>query len=85
MGVAWDTQTHRCGRQTDGDIQGQWEMDAERDSHRLGRSGLVTVPKMVIRLQLMITSRVRDFPCGPVVKTLHFQCRVCGFHPWSWN
>lgn len=48
MGVAWDTQTHRCGRQTDGDIQGQWEMDAERDSHRLGRSGLVTVPKMVI-------------------------------------
>ena len=60
-------------------------MDAGRDSHRLGQSGLVTVPKMVIRLQLMIASHVRDFPGGPVVKALRFQCRVCGFDPWSWN
>ena len=25
----------------------------------------------------------RDFPGSPVVKTLHFQCRVCRFDPWS--
>ena len=23
------------------------------------------------------------FPGGPGVKTLHFHCRGCGFHPWS--
>ena len=28
---------------------------------------------------------VRDFPGGPVVKTLHFQCRGHGFDPWSGN
>ena len=22
---------------------------------------------------------------GPVVKTLHFQCRECGFDPWLEN
>ena len=26
-----------------------------------------------------------DFPGGPVVKTSHFQCRGCGFDPWSGN
>ena len=26
-----------------------------------------------------------DFPGGPVVKTLCFQCRGHGFDPWSWN
>ena len=25
----------------------------------------------------------RDFPDGPVVKTLHFQCRWCRFDSWS--
>ena len=29
--------------------------------------------------------RFRDFPGGPVVKSLHFQCREHGFHPWSGN
>ena len=27
----------------------------------------------------------RDFPGGPVVKTLHFHCRGYGFDPWSGN
>ena len=27
--------------------------------------------------------QLRDFPGGPVVKTLHFHCRGCGFDPWS--
>ena len=24
----------------------------------------------------------RDFPCGPVAKTLYSQCRGLGFNPW---
>ena len=27
----------------------------------------------------------QDFPSRPVVKTLHPQCRRCGFAPWSGN
>ena len=27
----------------------------------------------------------RDFPGGPVVRTLHLGCRGCKFHPWSRN
>ena len=27
--------------------------------------------------------RVRDFPGGPVVRTLPFKCRGQGFNPWS--
>ena len=30
-------------------------------------------------------SDLRDFPGGPVVKTPSFQCRGCGFGPWSGN
>ena len=29
--------------------------------------------------------RFQDFPGGPVVKTLHFQCRRRGFDSWSGN
>ena len=29
--------------------------------------------------------QVRDFPRGPVAKTLHSQCRGSGFDPWSGN
>ena len=28
---------------------------------------------------------IRDFPGGPLVKTLHFQCRRGSFDPWSGN
>ena len=28
---------------------------------------------------------LRDFPDGPVVKTLCFKCWESGFHPWSRN
>ena len=27
----------------------------------------------------------RDFPDGPAVETLCFQCRGCGFDPWTGN
>ena len=27
----------------------------------------------------------REFPGNPVLKTLHFHCRGCGFDPWSGN
>ena len=26
-----------------------------------------------------------DFPAGPVIKTLYFQCREFRFHPWTGN
>ena len=29
--------------------------------------------------------KARGFPGSPVVKTPHFNCRGCGFHPWSGN
>ena len=30
-------------------------------------------------------TKMRDFPGGPVVQTLCFQCRGHGFNPWSGN
>ena len=27
----------------------------------------------------------KDFPSGPVFKTVPFQCKGCGFDPWSGN
>ena len=45
-----------------------------------------------IRIQYMIKvvfkiggNRGRDFPGGPVAKTLSSQCRGPGFNPWSVN
>ena len=32
-----------------------------------------------------LKNEVRDFPSGPVAKTLCFQCRGCRFNPWSGN
>ena len=31
------------------------------------------------------TVHTGDFPCGPVVRTLHFHCRGLGFNPWLVN
>ena len=36
-------------------------------------------------LKVESTETSRDFPGGPVVKTLNFQCRQCGFSTWSGN
>ena len=30
-------------------------------------------------------ANILDFPAGPVVKTLHSQCRDPGLDPWSGN
>lgn len=49
VGVNWDTQTHSCGQRTDRHIHRQLETDRERDSQRLGQSGLATIPIIVIR------------------------------------
>ena len=34
---------------------------------------------------MKVKSVCRDFPGGPAVKTLCFQCRGYGFDPWSGN
>ena len=34
---------------------------------------------------IKIYTNYRDFPGGPVVKTLCSQCRVHGFNRWLWN
>ena len=34
---------------------------------------------------LCFQARMRDFPGGPVVKTLRFHCRGHGFYPWLGN
>lgn len=44
MVMVWGTQTHRCGRQTDGHIHSQLKSEAGGDSLRIGQSRLVTVP-----------------------------------------
>ena len=31
----------------------------------------------------LIVKRKRDFPGGPLVKTLSFHCRRHGFNPWA--
>ena len=31
------------------------------------------------------TKEMKDFPGGPVVKTLCFHCRGLGFNPWLGN
>ena len=32
--------------------------------------------------EVNINKAPRDFPGGPVAKTMHFQCRGHGFDPW---
>ena len=34
-------------------------------------------------MYIVLEGNYRDFPGGPVVKTLCFQCRGHGFDPWS--
>ena len=36
-------------------------------------------------LEEVIENNDPDFPGGPVVKTLCFQCRGCGINSWSGN
>jgi len=33
----------------------------------------------------LLRNKSRDFPGGPVSKTLHFHCKGHGFDPWSGN
>ena len=53
------------------EMGGGWEGPAKVSGH--------------LRLRNMCAFRISvlwDVPGGPVLKTLYFQCRVCGFHPW---
>ena len=36
-------------------------------------------------LEEVIENNDRDFPGGPMVKILCFQCRGCGFNSWLGN
>ena len=37
------------------------------------------------KMRMLKIYSLRDFPGGPVGKTLHSQCRVPRFDPWSGN
>ena len=39
-------------------------------------------PHLAVCRKLAIQEELRDFPGGPVVKTLTFHCRRCRFGPW---
>ena len=48
----------------------------------LEKHTLLFVP---FNLKFEVIGKNRDFPSGPVVKTLCFQCSRCGFDPCSGN
>ena len=45
----------------------------------------VTVKRIKVLCAVFFKKKRRDFPRGPMVKTLPFQCRGHGFDPWSRN
>ena len=40
---------------------------------------------LILRVAHFKKLALRDFPCGPVVKTLCFHCRGHRFDPWLGN
>ena len=53
----------------------------------VGQEGVMNFNIAVLSLRFWLDIKMevnvfRDFPDGPVVKTLHFQCRWCRFDPW---
>ena len=58
-----------------------WLLRKREDSDKVKKSSRFS---HVSNLRLLITKcNLRDFLGGPVAKTLHSQCRLPGFHPWT--
>ena len=55
-----------------------------KDSRELGFEECKELISKALTVMLPKES-CRDFPCGPVIKTLCFHCRGNGFAPWSGN
>ena len=70
---------------------GRWDLDEEKNRYYGYRCTPDVNPdiepsRKTSTLQLQAFKvQSRDFPGGPVVKTLRFHCRGHGFDPWSGN
>ena len=66
--------------------EGLEEEQRERERERKRRNETKKNFSFNMKKQNMIQKHMkRDFPGGPVIKTLHFQCRGGRFNPWSGN
>ena len=65
--------------QRDGSIEDEGESTGVSESQPREASASHLQPDAASR------KRHRDFPCGPVAKTLSSRCREHGFDPWSEN
>ena len=62
----------------------RYKMFHKKDQADLVR--LFPLAKMLTDFLLcLLKKESRDIPGGPVVKTLPFYFRACGFNPWSGN
>ena len=61
---------------------GRARVPPERPGPRLPSSKQQCMPDLCLQIKTVLHS---GFPGGPVVKTLRFHCRGCGFDPWWGN
>ena len=65
---------------------GKTEREEKRRNRARGdREKPVGVEPQATRDEEVRNGMRKGLPGGPVVKTLHFQCRRHGFHPWLGN
>ena len=61
--------------------------ELEKEKLRRSNNKEAEIIKIIAEINKIKNTKIigRDFPCGPVVRTLHSQCRGPGFNPWLGN